>query len=269
MTGEGLASYLHREAGAISAWVSMDDAEKYLLPGQEKPDYPAVLICAVPYLWEDEDRPISRYARGKDYHRVLRNLFDQGIAACGHENYAAYADISPFCETRLASAAGLGQVGKNGLLLTREYGSYVFVGEILSAADDSPVALREPEPCCGCGACIQACPSPGNCLSGISQKRGELSPEEIALLREHHIFWGCDYCQSACPANTRPGKAVLESFRTNLISDPAQLELTGLSNREIERRYADRAFVWRGGGVLKRNAWILFDPCTEKPPERA
>ena len=76
-------------------------------------------------------------------------------------------------------------------------------------------------------------------------------------MRQYHTAWGCDLCQKACPANRHPQKAKLLAFCEELVTDFDYEALKHLSNGAIERRYAGRSFLWRGGGIIRRNAAIL------------
>ncbi len=254
-----ICTWLYEQAGALTAAVRASDAEPFLLPGKSMPPCRTVILAAIPYYAGDEPGSISLYARGQDYHMVIRRLFQSALAACGAESEAshAFADVSPFREIGLASAAGLGQIGQNGLLLTKPYGSYVFLGELCGDFDGKTVSLHEPERCCGCGACRKACPTAPACLSEITQRKGELTEAEQALMRQYHTAWGCDICQKVCPANRHPQKAKLPAFCEELVTDFDYEALKHLSNGAIERRYAGRSFLWRGGGIIRRNAAIL------------
>lgn len=257
-----IRGYLEENAGALTAAFSMDEAKPYLLPGTQLPQGSMVILAAVPYFCGHTAGEISKYARGRDYHRVLRSLFAGAISSTGAEKQfsASYTDVSPFDEVRLAAAAGLGKIGENGLLLTEPYGSYVFLGEICGDFSGEAALLREPSYCDRCGACRRACPTQGSgCLSEITQRRGELTVEEESLMRRYKTAWGCDICQDVCPANQNVEKTKLPAFSEELVYRFDADELSGLSGRAIERKYADRAFIWRGGNVVKRNAAILCE----------
>ena len=254
-----ICAWLAEQAGALTAAIRASDAEPFLLPGKSMPACRTVILAAIPYYAGDEPGSISLYARGQDYHTVIRRLFQTALTACGAESEAnrAFADVSPFREIGLASAAGLGQIGQNGLLLTKPYGSYVFLGELCGDFDEETVSLHKPEYCCGCGACRKACPTAPACLSEITQRKGELTAAEQGLMRQYHTAWGCDICQKVCPANRHPQKTKLPAFCEELVTDFDYKVLQHLSNGAIERLYAGRAFLWRGGGIIRRNAAIL------------
>ena len=216
------------------------------------------LLFAVPYrAGAHPGRNVSLYALAPDYHFYMRELGQRLIAFLSKRfpeaHFAAFADHSPLDERIAAARAGLGRLGDNRLLITERYGSFVFLGEVLS--DLPPEALgavlpREPEECLHCGACGAVCPGKGQvCASGISQKKGELTPEEEALVLKTGLVWGCDLCQTVCPLNNNAEETPIAYFRTDLIERLDAQALENLHGKEFRRR----AFSWRGRQVLLRN----------------
>ena len=157
-----------------------------------------------------------------------------------------------------ASACG----GKTACSILPPYGTYVFLGTILTgAALDVPERPAAPD-CPGCGACRAACPAGAlgeggpdvsRCLSELTQKKGALTEEETARLRVHPLIWGCDFCQRACPYNAAPAHSPLPEFSTSLVDALENSDLEGLTNRTFRDKYGGRAFAWRGPGPLRRN----------------
>lgn len=227
----------------------------------------SVLVAAFPYLAAPAEGNLSLYARGEDYHLVLGRRLK---TICDHlaEKYSSYsfvpgADSSPLPERQAAWRSGIGLRGRNGLLILPPYGSYVFLGTILTDLSlDLPAAVPAPD-CVSCGACIAACPTGAldgvhplqveRCLSDLTQRKGTLSAEEEALLRAHPLIWGCDLCQSVCPYNAAAAETSLPEFREGLTASLSSADLAGLSNRAFRAQYGDRAFAWRGPAVLRRN----------------
>ncbi len=230
-------------------------------------------VCAAfSYLAEDRDAPICRYARGRDYHRVLTQALEPAAQLLRDRGYASRvcADISPLPEVETALRAGLGMRGRNGLLIVPGLGSWVVIGCILTTAElpQECRASEEAPGCRGCGACVRACPvgaltergvDASRCLSAVTQRRGTLTPEEEEAMRRTGTMWGCDVCQSVCPENRGVQHARREEFARELISDLTPDMLEGISERGLRRAFPERAFTWRGAAVLRRNARVLHD----------
>jgi len=268
-----LLNALFAQAGA-AAWGGVDfaAAAEDMAPAARAraealcPGAATVLVAAFPYFAGDAPGNLSLYARGEDYHLVLGRRL-KTVCDILSEKYPSYsflpgADNSPLPEREIAWRAGLGLRGKNGLLILPPYGSYVFLGTILTdKAFDLPEAEAAPG-CLDCGRCVAACPAgalteggvdPGRCLSHLTQYKGALTGEEEALLRAHPLVWGCDRCQSVCPYNQDARLSPLPEFREGLTLSLAPEDLEGLSNRAFRDKYAHRAFAWRGPAVLRRN----------------
>lgn len=161
-----------------------------------------------------EKHPISCYAWGRDYHEVLgeklKILSDHLTRELSPGAKAKwYVDTGPVLERSYAAQAGLGWVGKNTLLLNKKFGSFLFLGEILT---DAELAFEGPVEnlCKTCTACLEACPvgaleEPGllnanKCISYLTLERRSDLPENIEL---HGYLAGCDLCQTACPYNAK------------------------------------------------------------------
>ena len=227
-----------------------------------------VIACVFPYLCDRSEGNVSLYARGEDYHSVVRRELERRIEELRREYpnaaFLPYVDASPFPEVLAAARAGLGVVGKNSLLITPRWGSFVFIG--LIATDlELDIAPRPVESCIGCNRCILACPggalSAGGvdvrrCLSDITQRKGELSRDEQALLRAQNTAWGCDICQLVCPMNEHAERTELEAFSRDLIAGLHPSDIPG-TQAEFKRKFQNRAFSWRGRSPLARNLELL------------
>ncbi len=238
------------------------DVADRLLPCAAKKRLPenakSVLLCLFPYRFpETANRELSRYACVPDYHKAAGGVLNE-IAAALKNAYPAYQfvpfiDNSPIPEVYAAAAAGLGVIGKNGLLIHPTYGSFVFIGEIVT---DMPLETTggDVKKCMDCGACIAAChgkclpDSRDTCVSAITQKKGELTAKETALIKQNGLVWGCDRCQEVCPHN-KDAKInphpCFDTFTPWFI--------------EKDPHFADRAYAWRGEAVIRRNREILQD----------
>lgn len=220
-----------------------------------------VIVACFPYLLSKENYKnsnISKYAAVTDYHTVALNRLNSAaekLRMLFPENeFAAFADNSPVPEVTAACTAGLGVRGMNSLLITEKYGSYVFIGEIVTDLEIGYVPMPV-KTCTGCKKCIDACPSgalnnsgfnQSLCLSHITQKKGELSEKEEKLMKECGCVWGCDICQDICPMNKDAAVTEIEEF----LSSPVPFVTSGC---ELE----GRAYEWRGRKVIERNITIF------------
>jgi epoxyqueuosine reductase len=237
------------------------------------------ILFAVPYVMTadvgDPRRNLSLYAVPKDYHGYMKEL-EAAVLPRLREAYpdltfALFADHSPIMEVDAAARAGLGVLGMNGLLLTPEYGSFVFIGELITDADytlvtgePTPDFPADPPRCEGCGLCVKACPAGcragdrSGCLSALTQKKGELTPEEADAIIKGGLVWGCDACQLACPHN----RAVIEDGRDTPVPYFQKDRLIRADAETLaamdDAAFKARAYSWRGRAVIERNI-RLFD----------
>lgn len=223
------------------------------------PDLPKTIICVLfPYCFDKLQGNLSQYARVPDYHSsagaVLENAAKDLKSALPKYNFLSFIDNSPIPEVLAAALSGLGCVGDNGLLINPIYGSWVFIGTIVTNIpfDMPPVSIAK---CTQCGACSTACPggcigkSRDTCVSRISQNKGELSQDQIALLQKSGMAWGCDRCQHICPLNAN----ALINPHPCFGDKPFNPDLTDESLNDLK----GKAYGWRGVGVLKRNISFL------------
>lgn len=245
------------------------------------PGWEAVFCAAFPYFINVPAalHAISRYAWGMDYHLVLTQCLTPAaeLLRASGAHAEVLVDASPVPERAAALLSGIGMLGDHGLVIVPPYGSYVFLGTVVTDAPGLETLCAPKETvayCPHCGACRAACPSGAlekdgfvleRCLSHISQKKGPLSEQERALLRENACLWGCDVCQEACPYNRAPQETEIPAFRTALMQSISQEMLAGLSNREFRQQYGTRAFAWRGPDVLRRNLDILNEKTRDGP----
>lgn len=194
---------------------------------------------------------VSIYARGRDYHKVLRQRLQQLATriegAIGLFGYRVCTDSAPVLEVEFARKAGLGWRGKHTLLLTQDAGSMFFLGEILV---DLPLPVDAPvsEHCGSCTRCIAACPTGAitgpyqldarRCISYLTiEHKGSIAPELRPLLGNR--VYGCDDCQLACPWNKFAQLASVPDFDVRHGLDSATLiELFAWTEDEFQARHA-------------------------------
>jgi epoxyqueuosine reductase len=210
-----LAADCHGEMDYMASHGTKRSRPAELVPGTR-----AVIACRIDYRpasAEFSDDPahaaISRYALGRDYHKLLRTrlqkLADRIAGEVGDFGYRVFTDSAPVMEVALAQNAGLGWRGKHTLLLSREAGSWFFLGEIFVALPlppDAPVSAH----CGACTACLDVCPTGAflgpyrldarRCISYLTIELKGSIPEELRPLLGNRIY-GCDDCQLVCPWN--------------------------------------------------------------------
>lgn len=242
----------------------------YLLAREEIRDGTAILF-AVPYLSRDgldPEKNLSAYAVPRDYHFYFEELYAELLpllrAAFPQYRFAGFSDHSPIDEVDAAARAGLGVIGKNHLLITPRYSSFVFLGELVTDA----VLNTAPKPvlyCEDCGACMRVCPSDacGGCLSALTQKKGELTDGEKAAIVSHQAVWGCDLCQTVCPHTKRALDAEtifspIPFFTEQTLPHLTLERLDAMSDEDFSRR----AYAWRGRDTVRRNLILLMNTQT-------
>ncbi len=224
----------------------------------------SAVCCLFPYYVNDgKNTNISMYARGIDYHILAKEKLS-ALLSPFTKNFEIRVDIGPVDNTEVAYKSGLGVIGKNRLLINDALGSYFFIGYALTDLEiepDTPISGS----CLNCNRCILACTGGAlsfdgfditKCASHISQKKGELSEDEIKILKKSKLIWGCDTCQEVCPMNKVPLLAMAE-FKTDRIPYLKKEDIENLSNREFNEKFSGRAFTWRGKAVLLRNMELL------------
>ncbi len=242
-------------------------------PREILPTAKSIIAVALNYYQPDvrpaEAAKISRYAWGKDYHKVctkkLKALHQWLQAIYPDNHFRYYADTGPIGDKVWAEAAGLGWIGKNGNLITREYGSWVFLGEIITDLEISPDRPHQ-EYCGTCTRCLTACPTQaivapfvvdaGRCIAYHTiENRAEALPESI---RQNLQGWvaGCDICQDICPWNQRFAQATdVEEFVVNPQRVNISLaELAVMSDEEYQENFRGSALKRIKPYMFRRNA---------------
>ena len=225
----------------------------------------SVIVYLLPY-YVGETVNISRYAASLDYHLAIAEVnaaLSEAIHTAAPDAMTqGYGDHSPIDERHAALIAGLGVAGDNGLIINDRYGSYVFIGDLVTDLPPDTLGAITPRPiarCEGCGACRAACPTgilrgeSEACLSAITQRKGELTAPEIAMMREYNTAWGCDLCQTSCPHNAAPRVTPIEFFHRENILCLTRDILDAMTDDEFARR----AYAWRKRPTVERNLDLL------------
>jgi len=241
-------------------------------PGLLLPGWRSVVALALNYAPAADDpawRGVARYARGRDYHRVIRPrlhaLKDVLRSVGGPEvRSRASVDTSAVLERSLAASAGLGWVGKNTNLIAPGLGSYFFIGIVLTTAALAPDA-ELPDRCGTCTACLDACPTGAfvgpytldarRCVSYLTiEHRGEIDPS----LQPGIGGWlfGCDICQEVCPWNRHAPPAREPALRAGASPGPIE-SLVDIDDDEFRERFRGSAIKRAGRAGLARNARIV------------
>jgi len=224
---------------------------------------------------------ISVYARGRDYHKVMRSrlqrLVDQISLEAGPIGYRVFTDSAPVMEVALAQKAGLGWRGKHTLLLNRDAGSMFFLGEIYT---DLPLPVDEPVSghCGDCVACIDICPTQAivgpykldarRCISYLTIELKDSIPVELRPLMGNRIY-GCDDCQLVCPWNKFAQRSPVPDFDVREGLDHANLiDLFQWSEQDFELRLEGNP-IRRIGHVrwLRNIAVALGNAASQRPGE--
>lgn len=235
---------------------SFSEVEPHLIECRAKERLPenskSIIIAAFPYkVKEEPPKNISRYAAVPDYHivcgKMLRKAKEKLEEAFKDNKFEYFLDNSPIPEVATAHNCGLGVLGRNGLLIHKKYGSFIFLGEIVTDLEIEPQKCAEK--CLDCGQCILLCPhivSKENCLSAVNQQKNDLTAAQKEEIRESGSCWGCDRCSEVCPMNKNAQITYIEEFINNYRN-----EFNPAEDRE------GRAYNWRGKKVIERNYEII------------
>jgi epoxyqueuosine reductase len=226
---------------------------------------------------DPEAAVVSVYARGRDYHKVLRSRLQQLAARVAQEigpfGYRAFTDSAPVMEVEIAQRAGLGWRGKHTLLLNRDVGSMFFLGELYT---DLPLPVDQPtgSHCGECRACIDVCPTQAivgpqrldarRCISYLTIELKDSIPAELRPLIGNRVY-GCDDCQLHCPWNKFAQPGALPDFGVRNGLDAASLvDLFGWTEDEFERRLEGSAIRRIGHERWLRNIAVGLGNAAQK-----
>ena len=213
---------------------------------------------------------LSKSTWGIDYHTVLSAKMEkliEEIRKIKNFKSKAVVDTGPLVERELAKKAGIGYYGKNCSIINDIYGSFIFIGYVLTDLDIKTDYTQLQERCGDCRLCIEACPTgalensykfnPKKCISYLTQTRNKI-PYELRNKMGNKIY-GCDTCQLICPKNKGINLGSHEEFIPKETRGYMDIEeILSISNREFINRYGSMAGSWRGKNILKRNGIIAL-----------
>jgi epoxyqueuosine reductase len=214
---------------------------------------------------------ISRYALGRDYHKVLRRklqaLADRMTSELGPFHYRVFTDSAPVMEVSLAQRSGIGWRGKHTLLLSRDAGSLFFLGEMFVSLDLARDAAT-PEHCGTCSRCITVCPTQAivapyqldarRCVSYLTIEHPGAIPEHLRPLMGNRIY-GCDDCQAVCPWNKYARSSNDPDFAVrNGLDDASLVDLFAWTEDEFNRRFEGSAIRRIGHERWLRNIAVAL-----------
>lgn len=231
----------------------------------------SIIVVAARYPSEDSQSPISNYARGSDYHDVLRVKLEQLSAALDDKTGRTCGgriciDSSPLPEREWAVRAGIGWLGKQGSVVNPELGCCFFLGELLVNIELEPSLELQPQ-CGDCRLCVNACPMgailPGNlidarrCISYLTvEHKGEIAPALAA--RMGNAVFGCDRCTTICPWNCRGKAPVMDEFNVSPSAVPALDELSALNQGGFKKKFRGTPLERIGLERFSRNVKVAL-----------
>ncbi|HPR31926.1 MAG TPA: tRNA epoxyqueuosine(34) reductase QueG [Prolixibacteraceae bacterium] len=229
---QGLDNYLSNAYHADMAYMSRNK-DLRLDPTLLVPGAKSIVVVLANYFPEKKQNAgvpiVAKYAYGTDYHRVikkkLRHLLEFIHTEIGPVSGRAFTDSAPVLERAWAVKAGLGWIGKNGMLINRKLGSFFFIGELVIDRELEYDAPYPNEYCGTCTRCLETCPTgallkPGvldarRCISWLTIEKKDDTPEALKSLLNRRIF-GCDICQDVCPWNRNAAPTPIDEFRPDL-----------------------------------------------------
>ena len=264
--------YKYRQENNLQNEFEEKDIDKRINPNIYMEEGKTIISIAFPYYHKEEEvkNGFSIYTKRLDYHRVVKKYLEkicEYIESLGGKAIGL-VDSNSLPERYIAFLAGVGFIGKNNMIITKEYGSYVFLGEIITDLDiesndkRSFAEISAYKECGECDICLKECPTksinktrinPNICLSYITQKK-EISDKEIKLLKGN--VFGCDFCQLECPFNESAKTNVLEEFKSLEFMNEDVYTYANMNNKYFKENISRASCGWRGKNVIRRNAII-------------
>ncbi|MFD0943831.1 tRNA epoxyqueuosine(34) reductase QueG [Savagea faecisuis] len=269
----------HRELGYESGFEEKD-LDKRTTPTLLLPGAQSIIAIAVAYPSKMNDSPKStrgerrglfcRASWGTDYHLVLKDMLTELeafiLTLVPDAKLKSMVDTGELSDRAVSERAGIGWSGKNTMIITEEFGSYVYLGEMITNIPFVPDTPMEDQ-CGDCRLCMDVCPTgalvqPGQlnaqrCIAFLTQTKNPV-PLEFRDKIGNRIY-GCDTCQTVCPKNRKKYNQHQEAFKPDgELVKPLLKPLLQLSNRQFKERFGHMSGSWRGKNPIQRNALIAL-----------
>ena len=214
---------------------------------------------------------LARIAWGKDYHIVLMDKLEKLAEFITKKydgfEYKSFVDTGPLVDRYLANRAGIGFYGYNSVIINENFGSWIFLGYMITNITLKKDRSWKDKNCLECNLCIEHCPTSAiegpykfdanKCLSNILQQKKPVSEEVLPIIGNR--IYGCDVCQNVCPHNIGIKEATAKEFiPTKLSSNVDLIQLLQASNKEFDFLFKENASGWIGKKILQRNAIIAL-----------
>jgi epoxyqueuosine reductase len=298
--GVAAADFLYQDDHALTQWLAggrqagmaymAREPRRRSRPEEVLPGAKSVIVLAMNYAQCEPDLGrgtahraptskivgrVSRYAWGKDYHLIIEERLAQleafiHDAAGSGTDCRSYVDHGPVLEKAFARQAGIGFIGKNTLLITEAFGSWVFLSVILTTLELEP-GRSQASHCGSCRLCLDACPTgalvapyqldANRCISYLTIENKNKIPDELKSQLNGWVF-GCDICQEVCPYNAHPKPTVVKAFQPDQGTGPwLDLEkVTALdSDEKFRAAFKDTPLLRPKRYGLQRNANALLE----------
>ena len=265
--------YKNKKENGLENEFEEQDIDIRINPNHYMEEGKTIISFAFPYLHDVKykNTGFSLYTRGEDYHNVVHKYLKEVCEIIESRGGKAIAltDSNTLPERYIAYISGVGFAGKNNMIITKEHGSYVFLGEIITDLDISYEdirtydELREFKECGECEICYKECPTnsinrykknSNICMSYITQKK-EIDDKFLKIMNGR--VFGCDSCQLECPYNREIKYSEIEEFKPkDFMDNPSTDEMININNATFKATFKGTSCGWRGKNTIIRNAMI-------------